>query len=77
MVSITTVNATGKREVPLKTTGHEKVKVSVVLSAKGDGKKMKPMIVFGGAKRESKALHDEFKTVCTVASSTNGWMLNN
>ena len=41
MVSTTTVNATWKRDVPLKTTGHEKVRVFVILSAKGDDKKNK------------------------------------
>ena len=35
---------------------------------------MKPFIVFPGAKRESKALNDESKTKCVVASSINGWM---
>ena len=39
------------------------------LSAKADGTKLKPMIVFGGAKRESKALNEEFKCRCVVASS--------
>ena len=32
------------------------------------------MIVFGGAKRESKALSEEFKSRCVVASSKNAWM---
>ena len=32
------------------------------------------MIVFGGAKRESKALNEEFKSRCVVASSKNAWM---
>ena len=32
------------------------------------------MIVFGGTKRESKALNEEFKSRCVVASSKNAWM---
>ena len=40
----------------------------------GDGTKLNPFIVFGGAKRESKALNDEFKARCCVASSANAWM---
>ena len=44
------------------------------LSAKADGTKIKPIIVFGGAKRESKALNEEFKSRCVVASSKNAWM---
>lgn len=74
MVSSTTVARTGEKDIPLKTTGHEKVRVSVCLAAKGDGTKLKPFIVFVGAKRESKSLHEELKRQCSVASSTNGWM---
>ncbi|XP_057309355.1 uncharacterized protein LOC130647499 [Hydractinia symbiolongicarpus] len=74
MVSSTTVNKTGQKDVMLKTTGHEKVCVTVCLAAKGDGIKLKPYIVFSGAKRESAALNEEFKTKCIVASSGNGWI---
>ena len=74
MVSSTTVDVTGKKEICLKTTGHEKVRISVCLSAKADGTKLKPFIVFGGAKREVEALNKEFRTRCVVASSSNAWM---
>ena len=74
MVSSTTVNKTGQKDVMLKTTGHEKVRVTVCLAAKADGIKLKPYIVFSGAKRESAALNEEFKAKCIVASSGNGWM---
>ena len=74
MVSATTVNKTGAKDVPLESTGHEKVRVSVCLTAKADGKKLKPFIVFAGAKRETKTLHSEYKNTGSVASSTNGWM---
>ena len=58
MVSETTVDTTGKKTgQTLKTTGHEKSRVSVCLAAKPDGTKLKPMIVFKGAKREVEALH--------------------
>ena len=52
MVSETTIDATGKKTITLKTTGHEKSRVSVCLAAKADGTKLKPMVVFKGAKRE-------------------------
>ena len=39
MVSETTVDATGKKTVSVKTTGHEKSRVSVCLAAKADGNK--------------------------------------
>ena len=74
MLSGTTVDRTGKKDIPLKTTGHEKVRVSVCLAAKADGTRLKPFIVFGGAKRECKALNEEFKSKCVIASSPNAWM---
>ena len=48
--------------------------MNVCLAAKGDGTKMKPFIVFAATKRESKCLHEEFKSKCSNASSGNGWM---
>ena len=73
MISETTVDRIGLKDIPLKTSGHEKVRVTVCLAAKSDGTKLKPFIVFGGAKRESKTLNDEFKN-CIVTSSSNAWM---
>ena len=61
MVSETTVEATGNKDVPMKSTRYEKVRVSVCLTAKLDGTKLKPFIIFGVAKRESTSLHDEYK----------------
>ena len=74
MLSSTTVDNVGEKSIRLKTTGHEKSKVSVCLAAKADGTKLKPFIVFPGAKRETKQLNEEFKNKCFVASSVNGWM---
>ena len=53
MTSGMTVEQTGARTVSLKTTGHEKVRVSVCLAAKADGSKIKPIIVvfWGGVGR--------------------------
>ena len=44
----------------LKSTGNEKVKVSVCLTAKGDRTKSKNLIVFQGAKRKETAQNEEF-----------------
>ena len=74
MLSSTTVDNVGEKSIRLKTTGHEKSKVSVCLTAKADGTKLKPFIVFPGAKRETKQLNEEYKNKCYVASSVNGWM---
>ena len=74
MVSNTTVEKTGSKEVNMKSTGHDKVRVSVCLTGKADGTRLKPFIVFKGAKRENKALRDKFNRKCAVASSANRWM---
>lgn len=74
MLSGTTVDTIGKKDIPLKTTGHEKVRVSVCLTAKADGTRLKPFIVFGGGKRECVVLKEEFKSQCVIASSSNAWM---
>ena len=74
MVGTTTVTTKGNRDVVLKSTGHEKARVSVCLTARADGQKMKPFIVFKGAKHEVSQLNKEFHGKCFVASSENGWM---
>ena len=74
MVSNSTVEKVGAKTVTMKSTGHEKSRVSVCLTAKGDGVKLKPFIVFKGAKRDVEALNKEFHGKCVVASSENGWM---
>ena len=74
MLSSTTVDNVGEKSISLKTTWHEKFKVSICLTAKVDGIKLKPFIVFPGATKETKQLSEEFKNKCYAASSVNGWM---
>ena len=74
VVSEATVEATGANDVPIKSTGHETVCVSVCLAAKLDEAKLEQFIAFGAVKRESKSLHDEYKRQCSVVSSSNTWM---
>ena len=69
MVSATTVNAKGAKTNSMKSTGPEKVHVTVCLTAAADGRKLKPMIVFKGAKRESILLNQEFKSRSFIVSS--------
>ena len=57
------------KSVSLKTTGHEKCMVGVCLAAKGDGTKLKPLVVFSAAKRESKSLDEEFESRCVALCS--------
>ena len=41
----TTITTKGAKEVPIKSTGHEKVRITVILTERGDGSKLKPYIV--------------------------------
>ena len=74
MVFNTTVDVVGKKTVSMKTTGHEKCRVTVGLAAKGNGTKVKPFIVFKGGKRDVEKLKKEYGNKCVIASSTNRWM---
>ena len=74
MVGNVTVDTIGTKDVPLKSTGNEKVKVSACLTVKADETKLKPFIVFQGANREATALNEEFKNRCVVSSSSNSWI---
>ena len=71
--SETTVTFSGSRSVPLKTTGNEKNHFTVVLSAKADGTKLKPFIVFKG---KGTRLIRELEKISgvVVRFSGNGWM---
>jgi hypothetical protein len=71
MPGSTAVEVVGAKSVPLKTTGHEKERVTVCLAAMADGRKLPPMIVFKG-----KRMPQELKNVTGVVieMSANGWM---
>ena len=73
MVSDTTVDTVGKKRVSMKTTGHEKCRITVALAAKGDGTKLKPFSVFKGDERDVEKLKKEYGNKCILASSTSGW----
>ena len=44
------------------------------MTAKGDETNMKLFIIFAAAEREAKALYQEFKSQCSIASSRNECM---
>ena len=69
MVSATTIDATGKKTIIMKSTSQEKSRVSVCLTAKAHGTKLKLMIVFKGALREYKVWCQEFRVQAVIASS--------
>ena len=71
MAADSTVDFVGNKSVPIKTTGHEKSRVTVVLASKANGSKLSPFIVFKG-KRVDKGLQKVIAVMC--ASSGNGWI---
>ena len=71
MAADSTVDFVGNKSVPIKTTGHEKSRVTVVLAAKANGSKLPSFIVFKG-KRVDKGLQKVIGLV--YAYSGNGWM---
>jgi hypothetical protein len=75
MVGSSTVDFKGAKSIALKTTGHEKARLSVILAAKADGSKLKPYIVVKGSTREIKR-EETTRAINGVilASSSNGWM---
>ena len=73
MPADTTVDLSGARSISLKTTGHEKDHYTVILTAKADGTKLKPYVVFKG---KGTCLLKELSTIpgIIVRFSPNGWM---
>uniref|UniRef100_A0A1X7TV60 DDE-1 domain-containing protein n=1 Tax=Amphimedon queenslandica TaxID=400682 RepID=A0A1X7TV60_AMPQE len=71
--SDTTIDVTVAKSVSIKTTGHEKNHFMVVLTAKADGTKMKPFVVFKG---KGTRLMKELGAILglIVKFSSNGWM---
>ena len=76
MLANTTVTQKGAKSVVMKTTGHDKNSITVVLPAKADGEKCKPYVVFPGAKREVQNLKKDpdLRNLCFIESTPNGWM---
>jgi hypothetical protein len=72
-ISNTTIEHVRSKSVQLKTTGHEKQRHTVVLSARGDGSKEKPCLIF---KDKGKRVDPALKIIIgiNVMFSDNGWM---
>ena len=73
MPSDTTIHPVGARSVPIQTTGHKKNPFTVVLTAKADGVKLKPFVVF---KSKGARLLKSLSQIqgIVVCFSQNGWM---
>ena len=76
MPSATTVNEAGASSVTIRSTGHEKDRVTVCLAGKANGHKLKPFIVFKGGKRDVKRMNEDrqLSGKCVIRTSANGWM---
>ena len=75
MPSRSTIDVRGARSVLLKTTSHEKDHFTVILTARADGKKLDPFIVFKG---KGTCLIKDLQKIqgVVVRFSGNGWMNN-
>ena len=74
MVGTTTVSKVFSHDAVLRLTGHEKRRVSVCLTAKADGTKLKPFIVSKSAKCETSNLNQKFCRKSIITLSKNGQM---
>ena len=59
MPSSTTVNEAGATGIAVRSTGHEKYRITVCLAAKANGQKLKPFIVFEGGKRDVQRMNED------------------
>ena len=71
--SDTTAALSGEHSMPLKSTGHEKSHFTVILTARANGTKMKPFVVFKG---KGTILLKELERIpgIIVRFSSNEWM---
>lgn len=71
MPADTTMDFVGNKSIPIRTTIHEKSRITVLLAAKANGHKLPPFIVFK-EKRCDKDLESLSGMECVY--SDNGWM---
>lgn len=64
---------TGTKEVSVKTTGHEKLRITVILTARMDGFKCKPYVMLH-RKRPVPKINDMFKGKLVLNWAGNTWM---
>ena len=75
MSSNTRVALSSSCSVPLKSTGHEKDHFTVILTAKSDGTKLKPFVIFTG--KGTHLIRDlQHIPGRVVRFSSNKWMNN-
>lgn len=67
----TTVNEVGAKEVTIRTTGHEKLRVTVMLCITADGRKLPPYLIL---KRKTLPKGEPFPKDVAVRCQAQGWM---
>lgn len=68
-----TFDTRGVKTVKCKTTGHEKMRFTVVLTITADGRKLPPMIIWKGLKKVPKATYPkDMVIVCAAGRSMTG-----
>ena len=71
MLAETTVESVGSKSVGIKTTGNQKSKFTICLTAKANGVKLSPFVVFKGKRADPELAK---MPGIVVAYSANGWM---
>jgi len=71
LVSCTTIDMKGAKEIPIKTTGNEKCKMSVMLSAKADGTKLRPHVIINRVRRIDGL--SKFKSKLQISYAKKSW----
>ena len=67
-----TLETGGSRKVTIRSTGHDKMRCTVMLTGKADGTRCKPMVVFKRI-RPVQGLQDKYRNL-VICYSFNGWM---
>ena len=67
----TTLNTVGEKSILLKTTGHEKDRITVALAAMANGKKLPPFVILKGVRPPKK---EDVPSSIRVYMTSNGWM---
>jgi hypothetical protein len=71
--SETTLEFRGANDVPLRSTGHDKMRLTVMLCAKSDGTKCKPFVLLN-RKRPVPSLDREFSSFLILQYAGRSWM---
>ena len=72
-VGNSTLAEKGSKDVPLKSTGHEKARLTIMLTARADGRKL-PVFILIPRKRPIKKLVDKYRGKAVIKFEGTSWM---